>query len=284
MRLNFLSLCLITALWLGPSPATAQEVVTFQATPIQPSAFRIERARAQGIELKPTPGIELKGRLYHPGYDGPHPAVIVLVSGDGLTQSHREWAKTLSGSGYVTLVVDSFGARGGSNFRDTPALNMPDDAYSAFAYLSGRADVNAEEIGLLGFSLGAWHLFRTVRTDNTRVPEGFNPFAAVAIYPRCPQDGSNKVPMLILAGDADRLMSLPTCRAFVQQAESSENPVILHVYPGATHFFDNPAYAKGEDTAGRTEQPMWFQDNHYNATAHADAVRRVLDFLNATRR
>ncbi len=241
MKLTVLSISLVAAMGLGSLASTAQEEVTYKATPIQPSAFKLKKAKAKGIDLKPTPGIELSGILYLPDSEGLAPAVVILVSGDGLTQSHLAWAKTLSDEGYVALVVDSFGARGGTDFRDTPALNMPDDAYSAFRYLSARPDVDPGRISLLGFSLGGFHIFTAVSVTNARVPDGFSPVSAIAVYPECPPDGAVTVPMMVLAGDADKLISLSTCRAFVQQAENSDNPVELHVYPGTTHFFDNPA-------------------------------------------
>ncbi len=282
MRLAVLSFSLVAAMEIGSGTVFAQEEVTFQATPIQPSAFKIKKAKAKGIDLKPTLGIELKGIQYLPSSDGPRPAVVILVSGDGLTQSHLAWAETLSEAGFVALVVDSFGARGGSNYLDTPALNMPDDIYSAFRYLAARSDVDAGQVSLLGFSLGGSHLFTTVNTDNARVPDGFSPISAIAIYPECQPVGAVTVPMMILAGDADKLMSLSNCRAFVQQTENSENPVALHVYPSVTHFFDNPAYSKTESTLSDGRMPMWFEGNHYDANAHADAVDRVLEFLGAT--
>ena len=84
---------------------------------------------------------------------------------------------------------------------------------------------------------------------------------------------------MLLAGDADKLISLATCRRFVQQARARNTPVKLHEYAAATHFFDNPAYAKEGETSDSQPQPMWFQDNHYDSVAHADAVSRVLKFL-----
>ncbi|MCP5089282.1 MAG: hypothetical protein GY952_21090 [Rhodobacteraceae bacterium] len=281
MKLAFLSFSAFAAMGFGLATASAQEEVTFRATPIQPSAFKVKKAKAKGIELEPTPGIELKGRQYLPDGAGPNPAVIILVSGDGLTQSHLNWAETLSEAGYVALVVDSFGARGGGNYQDTSALNMPDDAYSAFRYLAARTDVDVGRIGLLGFSLGGFHIFTVVSATNARVPDGFSPVSAIAVYPECQPDGAVTVPMMILAGDADQLMSLSTCRAFVQQTENSEHPVTLHVYPGVTHFFDNPAYTKGEGTSHEEPKPLWFEGNHYDKTAHADAVSRILEFLEA---
>ena len=262
------------------SPTIAQEEVRFQASEIQPTAFKIRKAKAKGITLQPTPGIELRGYSYEPEQAGPHPAVIILVSGDGLSAAHMNWAESLSEAGYVALVVDSYGARGGTNHMDVHNVNMPDDAYSAFRYLAARPDVvDANRISLLGFSVGGSHLFTVVGEGNKRIPEGFKPEAAVAVYPTCPVEGAVTAPMLVLAGAADKQMSLGICQSFVQQTQSSPNPVELHVYPGATHFFDNPAYAKGQNVAADATKPMWFKDNHYNAEAHSDAVARVLDFL-----
>ena len=270
---------IIVGLGFGAEGGFAQEEVTFQSTPIQPSVLKIRKAQAKGIELQPDDGIELKGVRFNPEGAGPNPAVILLVSGDGLTQSHLNWAQTLSEAGYKALVVDSFGSRGGTDYRDTPAMNMPDDAYSAFRYLAAQPDVDDTRISLLGFSLGGSHLFTTISAENPRVPPEFAPQSAIAVYPVCPADGSVTVPMMLLAGDADKLISLATCRGFVQRAQANNSPVTLHEYSAVTHFFDNPAYAKSGDTHASKPQSMWFQDNHYDAEAHADAVSRVLRFL-----
>src|SRR5512140_1480438 len=57
--------------------------------------------------------LNLTGRLKNPGGVGPFPAVVLLHGCGGISQrrDHR-WAERLTGWGYVTLQVDSFGLRG----------------------------------------------------------------------------------------------------------------------------------------------------------------------------
>ncbi len=259
--------------------AQTADMVTFEATPIQPSKFKLKKAKAKGITLEPTPGITLKGQLFHPGGDGPFPAVIVLLSGDGLQASHVNWSKSLAERGFVALLVDSFASRGGSNFQDTPAMNMPDDAISAHRFLSPLPYVEKPRIGFLGFSLGASHLFTVLNPTYRNAPEGFRVAAAAAIYPVCPPDGAVIAPMLILAGDNDDLMSLAPCEAFSEQSANTGALTTLHVLKGATHFFDNPNYSKTGDRDG--PPPLWFETNHYDERAHQQALQMVMEHFDA---
>ena len=99
---------LATMCWLSVPSAHAGEVVTFQTKPIPPTPFKLRRAKAKGVELQPQPGVELRAILNRPVADGPRPAVVVLVSGDGLQPSHLAWGAVLAEWGYVSLVIDSF--------------------------------------------------------------------------------------------------------------------------------------------------------------------------------
>jgi dienelactone hydrolase len=260
--------------------AEAGAIVKFQSAPVHPSPFKVKRAKAKGIVLKPKPGIELIGILSRPKIKGPHPAVIILVSGDGLQDSHLVWGETLANWGYVGLVVDSFGSRGGTDYRNTAAVDIPADSYSAFSYLHGLKFVNGQKIAVLGFSLGGSRLFTILDNSNAGRPEDIHFKAGIAVYPNCVTGKQYAAPILILAGDNDPLMTLEICKAVYAQSRQHGNVVSLQIYPGATHFFDNPNYSK--NLAQRYKNatlPLWFRKNHYNEEAHRDALDRAKEFL-----
>lgn len=249
----------------------AQEDVTFQASPIEPTAFKVKRAKKQGIDLKATPGIELRGKFFASSKEGPSPAVVLLVSADGMRPSHLDWAQRFAEAGYATLIVDSYGARGGETSLDVQMVDFNDDAVSGHRYLASRPDIDPNRIAIIGFSLGGAHIMSVTNEATARVPEGFNPFAAIALYPICPPDGVNKWPLLILAGEEDHMISVASCTQHVEFTQGQSHPAELQTFAGATHFFDNPEYG-----ADGVFGDLGFE---YSADTHQAAVTRVLDFL-----
>lgn len=84
--------------------------------------------------------------------------------------------------------------------------------------------------------------------------------------------------MLILTGDEDSKVSLSACQRQVTSSASAKALMSLRVFPGATHFFDNPNYAKGAQ-AKKGSMPLWYADNHYDEAAHREALAEVRRFL-----
>jgi dienelactone hydrolase len=168
----------------GP-PDDESEVVSFQSKPIPLSPFKVRRARAKGIELKPKPGPEVSAVLARPKLIGRRPAVVVLVSGDGLQDSHLSWGAKLAQWGYASIVIDSFGSRGAKDFRDGIGPDMKADADATHTYLSGLDFVDSDRMALVGFSLGGTALL-TLFTDQDMASGNEAMYkAGVAIYPTC---------------------------------------------------------------------------------------------------
>ncbi len=262
-------------------PVLAAEEVLFISPETPPTPFKMKQAAKKGIVAKSSPGIEIIGTLYMPKGDEPHPAVTILVGAGGVLVSHRTWAKELASWGYVALLVDSFGSRGGTNLLDTSALDMTVDAYAAYNYLSTRPEVDASRIGILGFSMGGSFVFPIMRDLNKQRPENVAYRAAVAFYPTCNLGYDYSKPIMVLFGDNDILASLGQCQNLVAD-NAAKDAVSLHVYKGASHFFDSTDYAK--DSALRGEgwrTPLWFAQHGYDAEAAKDSIARTRAFLDA---
>jgi dienelactone hydrolase len=75
------------------------------------------------------------------------------------------------------------------------------------------------------------------------------------------------VPVLILVGDKDDWVSPANCRTLA--AATRQQPVDLHVYPGATHDYDVPM-PPHVDLGHRVE---------HNPAATADSRKEVIAFL-----
>jgi dienelactone hydrolase len=220
--------------------------------------------------------LTLTARLKKPDGGGPFPAVVLLHGCDGiLPERDDRWAGRLSGWGYLTLQVDSFGPRGLSNVctyagydADLIMEKRVTDAYDAKRYLAGLPFVDGRRIALLGWSEGG------LVTLDALYEETDDPFrAAVAFYPSCPWAlaGLN-APLLILIGKADDWASAARCTKLMPKRQAASE-VILKVYPGAYHGFDIPdVYADMRGADG-------MHHLQYDPAAEADSVIRVRAFF-----
>ncbi|RED51288.1 dienelactone hydrolase family protein [Aestuariispira insulae] len=283
-RLLLVAVCCFGALFpisgFSENPETSLKEVRFQAAPIPPTPFQIRRAKAKGLVAKPKEGLTLTGFLGKP--DDPdnrkRPAIIIMPSGDGVQNNHRQWALKLVSQGYVTLLVDPFGSRGLKGFKDGH-IEILGDAVTAFDYMVTRPDVDQDRIGILGFSVGGSSVFRALARNAESRPDNVHFRAGVSVYPQCEPYEEFLAPLLVLAGDGDKLINVPACEKMLKAGKENVSVVM---YPGITHFFDNVAYAK--DAALRPDnwvKPDWFEGNEYNQAAYIDAEKRVLGFFNS---
>ncbi|WP_085900523.1 dienelactone hydrolase family protein [Kiloniella majae] len=262
------------------STAQAQEKVIFPSAPIPPSAFKIKQAKAKGITLQPTPGIDITGYMFRPDHKSPRPAIITLVSSEGLQNSHRLWGQKLADWGYVNLLIDSYGSRGGTSLRDTPNANLFNDAYNAYHFLQTQKYVKNDQIALLGFSIGGSSLFSILNAANPRRPEGITFKAGIALYPNCDTSIKLIAPMLILQGDKDPINSSHSCKAVAKEANQWENDITYHLYSGVTHFYDDKNYSKIEGDRSKAQSlPYQFEKNHYDEKAHEHSLILIKSFL-----
>ena len=218
----------------------------------------------------------LTGRLKKPQGEGPFPAVVLLHGCGGIQpkRDHR-WVERLTGWGYVTLQVDSFGPRGlasvctlgGKESADMLARRVV-DAYDARNYLASQPFVDKKRIAVMGWSNGA------ATTLNALYPERNDPFtAAVAMYPHCrKQLNSLNTPLLILIGEKDDWTPAEACRSMMP-AGNSRFEVKLKVYPDAYHAYDS---------LGKPRQAAGSRGSHhleYNEAAEQDSILMVKEFL-----
>jgi dienelactone hydrolase len=243
----------------------------------------------------------LVGYLFGP--EGPHsarmPAVVMMHGRAGayssaangkydastLSRRHQEWGRIWARQGYLALLVDGFGPRGYPHgfprfsYDTRPeALNevtvRPLDAYGALAYLRTRRDVAGDRIALQGWSNGGSAalatMSRTAPGINSPTPAtGFR--AALVFYPACGLKGQFNdgilpyAPVRVFQGSADEEVSPRHCAELVAKSRALGGDIAFHLYPDATHDFDDPSPAH--------------QDNDANAMATQDAIARATEFL-----
>lgn len=192
----------------------------------------------------PNSGAPLQ--LYLPPGNGPFPAVLVMHSCSGITDNTRSWAGRLVGWGYAAVIVDSFGPRNQRSICEsvdlipTPVRAL--DAHNAATYLRTLPNIQADRIGIIGFSHGGTTTLWAAIEERIPVDRGGRPFqAAVAYYPYCAA-GTVVSPFatdpLVLIGKDDTWTPADRCLKSVAARANQARPPAIKVYPGAVHSFD----------------------------------------------
>lgn len=256
---------------------TAAVVLSVAASPppIGPLPDRVVFPSADGQTT-------LVGYVFKP--EGPHsarsPAVVMMHGRAGpyssladgrydastLSQRHQKWGHLWAQQGYLAILVDGFGPRGfpqgftHQSYSQRPeSVNevtvRPFDAYGALAYLRTRNDVAGDRIALQGWSNGASATLATMSsaTPALKSPSPASGFrGALAFYPGCGLKGQFKAglipyaPLRVFVGTDDEEVSPQECSDLVELSRAQQANIILKIYPGATHDFDDPGASRQE--------------------------------------
>jgi dienelactone hydrolase len=272
------------------------------------SAIATVAAAQQTVNFVSLDGTtNLTAHLSRPAGDAPRPALVLMHGCSGLLNKngrilpiYRAWMRALAVQGYVVLTVDSASSRGlgqtctAGPERDTMWRDRPRDAYAALQYLQAQPFVQADRVGLMGWSQGGAVVLLGINAKSFGRPDGLaHDFkAAVAFYPGgCSERFQSKpytqvergswttqVPLLVLSGEADTWTPFAPCEAFIAAAKARGNPIELKNYPSAVHAFDAPDLP-------RTELPQYRNGDGpipviaTDREARTDAFIRVLEFL-----
>lgn len=134
------------------------------------------------------------------------------------------------------------------------------NTFGALNYLAQDPRIDANRIGILGFSHGGLlALFSSSKEENQTYMGGKQKFAAhLALYPVCwahlaTAEGKNPVypksvynaltgaPVHILAGEKDVYDAPDSCEKFIAALpEEARSHVKMTLYPNATHGWDSP--------------------------------------------
>jgi len=186
-----------------------------------------------------------------------YPAVVVVHTIDGFQKANEGWlAAELRRSGFATLTYDSFSARGLSQSAvvgsrtGPPLASGAADAFAALHFLAGHSRIDADRIGIDGFSFGgevahltAFEVLRVVMAT------GSSRFAAhVATYPggtygaRAEASAYTGAPILMLLGDKDDNLPVTKVEGYLAYASGAGHPapITTVVYPGAFHAWTVP--------------------------------------------
>jgi len=187
----------------------------------------------------------------HANHGGRFPAVIGLHGSAGGHATMVDPAALLAAQGFAVYVVHYFDRTGTTGVADkqTAVRNFPawgKTVWDSISHIAGRPEVDAERIGLLGFSLGAY-LALSVSAVDPRVK------AVVDFFGGMPREMKLFIrrlcPTLILHGDQD--MTVPVVEAYHLQEllEKKATPYEMQIYAGAGHGFTGEAW---QDARRRT--------------------------------
>jgi carboxymethylenebutenolidase len=178
-------------------------------------------------------------REFLPMAAGRYPAVLALHGSGGLGEGFADQpSRMMAAQGYAVFLIHYF-ERTGTLRADysTTQRHFPDwmkTIGDAITYVGSHASVDANRIGLLGFSLGAF-LSLAVASLEPRVK------AVVEFFGGLPEElhGFQRMPpVLILHGEADRVVPVSEATKLQQLLERAGTPYEMKLYPGAGHVFN----------------------------------------------
>src|ERR1700751_2109766 len=192
-----------------------------------------------------------------------YPAVIGLHGSGGGYATMSDPAAMLAAQGFAVYVVHYFDRTGTTGVADkqTAIRNFPawgKTLWDAISPVARQPQVDAERVGLLGFSLGAY-LALSVASVDTRVK------AVVDFFGGFPKEMKffmrRLCPTLILHGDADP--TVPVAEAYYLQEilEKKAIPYEMQIYGGAGHGFN------GEHWQDARRRTLAFLQRHLPRTA-----------------
>ncbi|MDX2705453.1 alpha/beta hydrolase [Streptomyces sp. PA03-6a] len=114
----------------------------------------------ENVEFAAAAGVTLRGWLFLPDGQGPHPAITMAHGYAGIKEHGLEpFARSFAEDGFVVLLHDhrTFGASDGEPRQDVDPWQQITDWRRAISYLESRPEVDADRIGLWGTSYAGGH-------------------------------------------------------------------------------------------------------------------------------
>lgn len=239
-------------------------------------------------------GVSLANHLFVPaGKEGVKlPALVIFHTCGGIKQHLSDWTEQALQEGYAVLVPD--GLRGlKSDCGSPPQISnarLVKDALDAVAHLAALPYVDAQRISVLGFSKGAFvatwlassSVAKTLRPGTPSIA------SAAGVYGFCslpktrgrPQgvqilQPDTDRPLLMLLGGKDNETPPASCLEQLPSLKAAGAPVQWHVYPEATHGWDQSENHGFTKVAYNGERVTYL----YDKAATEDARKRVFEFL-----
>lgn len=199
---------------------------------------------------------------------GPFPAVVMLHGAgprDMANHDFGDFCSKLADHGYYTEFIEYYSQTTPASAGDVRSMvrdfsTWLDEVRSGIAALKQNPAVNSKKVALMGFSLGSYISLTygaTYPGDVAAIVEYYGGLA-----PELYENAAAMPPVLILHGDADRIVPLSQATDLDAVLTRAKRPHEMKIYPGAQHGFNFPGAM------------VW-----YNQSAANDAWNRSLKFL-----
>ena len=215
----------------------------------------------EDVTLETEDGLQLGAWFVPPALDGNGSAVIVFNGNAGHRAYRAELAAALARSGFAVLLFDYRGY--GGNPGSPTETGLTADARAAHAYLAARADVDPARLVYFGESLGAAValalalerppaalVLRSPFTSLADMAGVHYPFLPAGLflkdrYPSIDRIERLAAPLLVIAGERDRIVPPEQSRRLYQAAPEPKRLVLI---PGADH--NDPELLAGDRLIG----------------------------------
>ncbi|RVU36720.1 hypothetical protein EOI86_16250 [Hwanghaeella grinnelliae] len=210
----------------------------------------ISGPKAANLEI--VSDLYLPAGVESPGV-GPFPAMVILHGSGGEWGGRgKRHAALLTKNGIAALVVDTFKAR--NLTLDTGYIarlkraNLPDqiaDAFAALAMLKQHPKIDADRIGVLGYSMGGVSALlaahAVIADPLTQNGGGFS--LHIGFYPPCfattADTRTTGAEIVTLWGTEDKSTHRQACETYMETLEAGGSPVEIHWMEGAVHAWNS---------------------------------------------
>ena len=187
------------------------------------------------------------------------PMVLGINGSKNWASHHLEYLAMFREMGYATFELHSFNSRNvestvGSQTQVTTAM-MILDAYRALEKLRYDPRINADNVAMIGWSLGGGAvLFSAWKPIMDAISPSLRFKAHLSFYPPCLVDldlvSFSSSPIHILIGELDNWVSSEACEDLVYKLNEEGVNINIDVYEGSHHGFDR-------------EGPLYIEKNGY---------------------
>ncbi len=229
------------------------------------------------------------------------PAVVALhgcgglLDGKGALGAQRQrYVRMLHGAGIGVLFIDSFAPRGQDSIcsqqhdqRSITEVHRRLDVYGALQWLARQPGVDAQRLGVIGWSHGGQTVLASANLTEDAVQQAtVRPAALVAFYPGCSAITKAAAfrlvaPLLVMSGALDDWTPAAACRRWTAQlAATPGHPVVQYIeYANSYHGFDSVAPPRVRDGVGGTRSGKATVGG--NPQAREQSAAAMLQFLQA---
>jgi dienelactone hydrolase len=208
-----------------------------------------------------------------------------------LASRYTEYVTVLHAAGMHVLVLDSLTTRGEKELctqktgqRRVTQVHRRQDALAALTWLASQPAVDANKLGLLGWSNGGSTVLAATNGNHAVVRQAMHTAAfAIAYYPGCAADlergYQTNTRLLMLLGESDDWTPAEPCLRLAESTTGVRPEVVS--YPGAFHGFDGTAPLRVRKDVPNGVNPGQGVTVGTNAQAREQSFVRLKAFLSA---